>query len=80
MKWFIRLYFIVKNLNKICGDINIMCGKPRHSQTQGSFELMKRDTKELLASWIVDNKSKFKRLANGIVIYLISKKSGFNLR
>jgi hypothetical protein len=58
MKWFIRLYFIVKNLNKICGDVNIMRGKPRHRQTQESFELMKRDTKKILASWLVDNKSK----------------------
>ncbi|XP_060846515.1 KRAB-A domain-containing protein 2-like [Rhopalosiphum padi] len=54
---------IITNLNEMWGDIKIVHGKPRHSQTQGSIERANRDVEEILASWMTDNKS---RLANGI--------------
>lgn len=49
---------IITNLNEMWGDIKIVHGKPRHSQTQGSIERANRDVEEILASWMTDNKSK----------------------
>jgi len=40
------------------GDVKIVHGKPRHSQTQGSIERVNRDVEEILSSWMTDNKSK----------------------
>ncbi|XP_022162759.1 KRAB-A domain-containing protein 2-like [Myzus persicae] len=49
---------IITNLNEMWGDVKIVHGKPRHSQTQGSIERANRDVEEILASWMADNKSK----------------------
>ncbi|XP_060874829.1 KRAB-A domain-containing protein 2-like [Metopolophium dirhodum] len=39
------------------GDVKIVHGKPRHSQSQGSVERANRDVEDMLATWMAENKS-----------------------
>lgn len=48
---------IITNINKMWGDIKIVQGKPREHQTHGSIERANKEVKEILASWMADNKS-----------------------
>lgn len=49
---------IITNLNEMWSDVNIVHGKSRHSQSQGSVERANRDIEAILAAWMTDNNSK----------------------
>jgi hypothetical protein len=42
----------------VWGDVKIIHGKPRHSQSQGSIERANHDVEDILATWIAENNSK----------------------
>lgn len=48
---------IITELNEMWGDIKIVHGKPRHSQSQGSIERANRDVEDILATWMAENNS-----------------------
>jgi len=49
---------IITELNMMWGDIKIVHGKPRHSQSQGSVERANRDVEDILATWMAENNSR----------------------
>ncbi|XP_060882038.1 KRAB-A domain-containing protein 2-like [Metopolophium dirhodum] len=48
---------IITELNEMWGDIKIVHGKPRHSQSQGSIERANRHVEDILATWMAENNS-----------------------
>lgn len=48
---------IIIEINEMWGDIKIVHGKPRHSQSQGSIEQANRDIEDMLATWMAENNS-----------------------
>ncbi|KAL7286669.1 hypothetical protein TKK_0019056 [Trichogramma kaykai] len=48
---------IINELKILWPELNIVHGKPRHSQSQGSVERANRDIEDMIATWLVDNKS-----------------------
>lgn len=48
---------VINELHNIWGDVKIVYGKPRHSQSQGSVERANRDVKDMLATWMAEIKS-----------------------
>lgn len=47
----------INELHAMWGDVKIVHGKPRHSQSQGSVERANRDVEDMLATWMAENKS-----------------------
>jgi len=48
---------VINELHTMWGDVKIVHGKPRHSQSQGSIERANRDVEDMLATWIAETKS-----------------------
>jgi hypothetical protein len=46
---------VIAKLTTLLPELNIVHGKPRHSQSQGSVERASHDNGNMLASWMRDN-------------------------
>lgn len=57
-------------------DAKIIHGKPRHSQSQGSVERANQDVRDILVSWMADNKST--NWANGLRFVQLKKNRSFH--
>ncbi|XP_008189907.1 KRAB-A domain-containing protein 2-like [Acyrthosiphon pisum] len=49
---------MITELDMIWGDIKIVHGKPKHSQSQWSVERANRDVEDILATWMAENNSR----------------------
>ena len=55
---------VIKPHPKICAvwkDVEIIHGKPRHSQIQSSVERVNQDAQNMLIAWLNDNDKKMVR-------------------
>lgn len=48
---------VINELHTMWGDVKIVHGKPRHSQSQGSIERANRDVEDMLATWMAETNS-----------------------
>ena len=48
---------LVNTMNRLFPGLQIVHGKPQHSQSQGSVERANKDVEKLLACWMTENKS-----------------------
>lgn len=48
---------IIEELSSLWPEMKFVRGKPRHPQSQGSVERCNQTVKEMLATWMADNKS-----------------------
>ncbi|XP_060855206.1 KRAB-A domain-containing protein 2-like [Metopolophium dirhodum] len=46
---------LINSLREMWPDLNIVHGKPRHSQSQGSVERANQDIENILTTWMQDN-------------------------
>ena len=67
---------VVKQLKDIWPGLEMVHGKPRHPQTQGSVERSNGDVKDMLTAWMNDHKSKDWPL--GLKFVQLSKNSALN--
>ncbi|XP_025830882.1 SCAN domain-containing protein 3-like [Agrilus planipennis] len=49
---------IIKNMTELWPGMKLVHGKPRHSQSQGFVERLNQDVREMLVSWMADNRPK----------------------
>jgi hypothetical protein len=49
---------IIQNLADMCPGMKLAHGKPRHSQSQGSFERSNEDVRDILVTWMSENNRK----------------------
>uniref|UniRef100_A0A8D8Q4X0 KRAB-A domain-containing protein 2 n=1 Tax=Cacopsylla melanoneura TaxID=428564 RepID=A0A8D8Q4X0_9HEMI len=48
---------VIQNMCEMWGEMKIVHGKPRHSQSQGSVERANQDIENMLATWMETNKT-----------------------
>ncbi|XP_068238613.1 KRAB-A domain-containing protein 2-like [Palaemon carinicauda] len=48
---------VITELKEVWPKLTLVCGKPRHPQSQGSVELANGDIKDMLVAWMADNNS-----------------------
>ena len=46
---------VIKEVCSIWDRIKMTCGRPHHSQSQGSVEMVNHDIRNLLIAWLNDN-------------------------
>lgn len=67
---------IIVELKEIWPGLALVCGKPRHPQTQGSVERANGDMQNMLGAWMRDNHSD--RWTHGLKFAQLQKNTAYN--
>eukprot|EP00102_Acyrthosiphon_pisum_P023247 XP_016660457.1 PREDICTED: KRAB-A domain-containing protein 2-like [Acyrthosiphon pisum] len=67
---------LINSLRETCPDLNIVHGKPWHSQSQGSVERANQDIENILTTWMQDNNTN--KWSEGLSFVQFMKNSAYH--